>query len=267
MTPEEFNAMTQTAAERVDNLTEQGARDALALLEQVRKDLIAKLADAPTQYGEWYYNELLKDVQRLFADLNTRYSRELEGALDGLAEAVKQAVDAPLRAAGITVSLPALSRQTVEFLTGFQPGQLVSGLTQDARNLVTQELQAALLGTKTPYEAMQSISQLLGTGGRITSRVDTIWRTEAGRVFNVLAHQRYKRVSQSLPGRFKKRWLHSGNTRRPRARHVQLGSEPPIDADAQFDVNGYMADGPHDSSLPASETINCGCTSILVLNN
>ena len=37
-----------------------------------------------------------------------------------------------------------------------------------------------------------------------------------------------------------------------------------IGVDEHFLVGGYEASGPHDPALPASETIRCGCTTILV---
>ena len=263
MTPEEFNAMTRAAAARVENLTAEQAQEALNLLEAARKDLLAKLADSPTEFGEWYYNELLKDTQQIFKALETEYNAALEGALDRMAEAVEQAVDAPLDAAGLTVSLPSLSRQSVEFLSGFQPGQLIKGLTDEARTLAAQELRQALMGVKKPFEVQQALSKLLGIGGRISFRTETIWRTESLRVFNVLAQTRYDAIMARNPGRFRKVWLHSGNPK-PRPAHVRLNGKA-ADKDGNFNVNGYTVSGPHDPALPAAEVINCGCTTILEL--
>lgn len=263
MTPDEFSEMTRAAAARVENLTAESIAEARALLEKARDTIVVKLAGTPTEFSEWYYYELLKDVNRVFAKLETRYDAHLGDALDRMAEAVEQAVDRPLRQAGLTVSLPAVSRQSVEFLSGFQPGVLITGLTNDAKQLVIQELQQALLGAKTPFEVQQGIAQLLGDQGRVAARAEIIWRTESGRVFNTLATARYKRVASLFPGRFVKTWLHSGSPH-PRPGHVALDGTS-VPADEPFLVGGYPADGPHDPNLPAEETINCGCTSILEL--
>ena len=63
-----------------------------------------------------------------------------------------------------------------------------------------------------------------------------------------------------------KQWLHSGNVQNPRTHHQALDGQT-IGINENFLVGGYEASGPHDPALPASETIRCGCTTILVFAN
>lgn len=270
MTDREFAAQTRAAAARVEHLTDDGVRRAEQILQEMRDQILVKLADAPTEYGEWFYHELLKDVDRLAADLNARYTEELQGTLDESAEQVREAIDQPLEHAGLRLDLPRVSRQTVEMLTGYSPGQLIAGLTDDGKRLIQSELRQGLLGTKTPWEIQQTIAGRLSDAGpfrSIAARAEAIWRTEASRVFNVLAEERYKRIEQKFPGRMQKQWLHSGNVQNPRRHHAALDGQT-VGIDEKFTINSphadYEVDGPHDPGLPASEVIRCGCTTILV---
>lgn len=263
----EFARATKEAAERVGHLTDEGVKQAEKILQEMRDQVLLKLADAPTEYGEWYYNEMLKNVDRLAADLKARYTGELHETLDKTAETVRSAIDEPLQKAGMVMDLPRASRQVVEYLTGYSPGELIGGLTTDSKRLIQAELRQGLLGTKTPWEIQKTIAGKLTEAGpfrTIAARAEAIWRTEANRVFNVLAEQRYKRIEQKFPGRMRKQWMHSGNIRNPRPHHAALDGQT-IGIDEKFLVGGYECDGPHDPDLPASEVIRCGCTTRLVM--
>lgn len=267
MTPEDYAEQSRQAAASIGHLTEQGMRRAQTILREAQKELLLKLAQGPTEYGEWYYNELLKDVQRVFTEVSKDLETMLNQSLDSAADVVNQYLDQPARDAGLILDLPRASRQTVEFLTGFSPGELIGGLTQDGKQMIQRELQQGLLGVKSPQEVQKTIAQNLqdkGPFSSIRSRAEVIWRTEANRVFSTLAKERYDRVTKAFPNRFAKEWLHSGS-RHPRKAHQAMDGVQ-IGYDQKFIVNGYECDGPHDSSLPASETINCGCTVILIEN-
>lgn len=57
-----------------------------------------------------------------------------------------------------------------------------------------------------------------------------------------------------------KRWLHSGGSKiRPRPAHVALSGKV-VGADEDFIVNGYPAQFPRDTRLPAKERVYCHCT-------
>ena len=266
MDPFDFAERTRQAAAQVEHLTEEGVRQAAQILNQARDTLILKLASAPTEYGEWYYSQLLHETAALFADLQTRYQADLRDTLDDVGQTVAQAIDEPLRQAGLTLALPRISRQTVEALTTFPVGELIGGLTQDGKQLIQNTLQLALLGVKTPWEVQQVLAGQLDAAGpfhKIHARAEAIWQTEANRVFNTLAQARYQRLGAMFPGRFQKQWRHSGNTSHPRPNHVALDGQT-IPMEDKFLVSGVECDGPHDANLPASEVIRCGCTTILV---
>lgn len=64
----------------------------------------------------------------------------------------------------------------------------------------------------------------------------------------------------------KKQWRHSGSKKNnPREAHVDLDGEE-VAVDEMFDVNGYTADHPRDTSLPASERVNCHCVLSPIVN-
>ncbi len=268
MTPEEFAAQTKAAAQHIGHLTDEGIERAKAILRETQAELALRLNDAPTEYSEWYYTQLSDSLDRTAQSLATRYRKALDADLDRVADHVREGVDRPLERAGINISLPQISRQSVELLSGYSPGELIGGLTTDLKTNIQSQLQQAILGTMTHRDLVRSLAKSLddpGLFGSIQRRAEAIWRTESGRVYNLLAQERYRRIELMQPGRMKKQWSHSGNMQHPRSSHVSLGSQPPIPISEDFDVNGHPADGPHDPRLPASEVIRCGCSSYLVL--
>lgn len=266
ITPQTFANMTREAAAQIDSLSDQGVRHAEDLLRQTQAELVLRVANAPSEYSDWYYQQMLASLGSVTDDLAQRYTSALESDLDRAASSVEDGIDRPLEQAGMIMSLPQVSRQTVEMLSGFSPGALIKGLTADAHTAITQQLQQTILGTKTPWEMQQALAKTLDQAsifGSIASRAEAIWRTESSRVYNTLSQERYTRIDAALPGKMEKQWLHSGNTRNPRIHHARLdGLTIPIHE--KFLVGIYEADGPHDPGLPASETVRCGCTSILV---
>lgn len=264
----EFNDMVKAAAERVGSLSDVQVAEMHRILRAAQTTITAKLADAPSAYNQWFYSAMQTDVDRLLEQVRLEMIGQMNDHLQDIEDLLKTQLDEPLQALGLTVAMPHLSRQMVEKLTGFSPGQLISGVTHAAKQKIIAELQAGMLGTKSPWEVQQAIAANLQSPGifkTIAARAETIWRTEATRTFNILANERYKYIGAKFPGRFKKAWLHSRNPNYPRQHHIALGRMPPIDVDEKFLVGSYPADGPHDSVLPASETIRCGCTTRIFL--
>ena len=266
MTEYEFARQTEYAASQIGNLTDEAVGRAKDMLTQAQQELVFQLSQSPTEYSEWFFHQMLKEAERVFQDLNAQYTKLLEGDLDHVIDTVEEVIDAAAADYGLTLDLPKMSRQTLEMLTNYSPGALIKGLTDDGQKYVNTVLEQGLLGVKSPWDVQKAIAATLEKSGpfhSIAARAETIWRTEALRAYNTVSMVRYKRIDARQPGRFLKEWLHSGNTRNPRTHHQKLGGIA-IPVDQKFLVGNYAADGPHDSVLPASEVIKCGCTTILV---
>lgn len=83
-------------------------------------------------------------------------------------------------------------------------------------------------------------------------------RTAITEVLTANSVSQYESYMQS-PAVTGKTWLHSGDTGiKARPAHVAL-SGTTIPLDEMFDVNGFEANYPRDTNLPASERVSCHC--------
>lgn len=174
------------------------------------------------------------------------------------------AADKPLEAGGLKVYLPFVSQ---EILTNSQQlaADLITGLSSDMAYKVNTQITMGLMGGKSPWEVMKELETFIpplrnkrGLVGSAFNRAETITRTEMGRVQNAALRDRTKQLGEKFPD-LEKAWLGS---HKPTSReaHMQAEADGPIGINEDFVLNGYECSGPHDPRLPASETINCGCS-------
>ncbi|MGL5126159.1 MAG: phage minor head protein [Fusobacteriaceae bacterium] len=88
------------------------------------------------------------------------------------------------------------------------------------------------------------------------SRAKTIARTETSYAVNNATH-----FTALEAGMNNKTWLHVGGGKEDRETHLTLDGKT-IKMNEKFNVGGYLADHPHDSNLPARESINCYCITV-----
>lgn len=264
MTPD-LKIAAQDAAARIDHLTADGLRDARRLLTEAQQHIIARLANAPTDYEVWFYNELLRDSQQLFTriehDLKTQIETGMQAVIDATDTTVTQAVSETLGGGPtLTIAMPRMNRAGLELLTGYKPGALISNVAQDTKRRITTILQQGLLGGQSPWDVQKQIGARIDQGIFASSmhRAEVIWHTEANRFYNILAQQRYHVLQAKLPGEFEKVWVHNSITN-PRPHHLALDGQA-IPINDHFLVAGYEVEGPHDPILPAKEVINCRCS-------
>jgi hypothetical protein len=106
------------------------------------------------------------------------------------------------------------------------------------------------------------------------ANIHAIAVTETRTVVNTVRNEYVKEVAKETGAETKKKWIHNGSlSQTARKGHVKLSRQRAIGIHEQFEVQGfkmtkgkwqatgevYRADHPHDSTLPASETINCSC--------
>ena len=262
----DFAKATDDALSHIGRLDAEGLQHASGILADAQTELLRKLANAPTEYGSWFYNALLTDAKRLSQeidhDLRQRIETGLEAVIDIGDQTVTQAIRYEAEHVGLSLYMPAISRQSIELLTGYVPGEKISGVAGSLQQKLSGMIQQALLGGTSPWDLQKQIGATLTDAGPFKStlhRAEVIWRTESLRFFNALAQERYKKLEDLLPDEFEKVWSHSGNTRRPRPHHVALNGQA-IGVNERFLVGGYEALYPHDPILPAKETVNCGCS-------
>jgi hypothetical protein len=260
-----FQAASKTALTRVTTLDDNGLRRAADILGDAQAELIRKLANAPTDYGAWFYNQLLQDVQRLANDmaqeLQNRLNADLNAVLHTVEDVITTEVTAEAARAGVSLILPAISRQAIETLAGYTPGDKIKGVADGLKQAVSTEIQRAVLGVTSPWNLQKFLAANLDAAGPFGSafaRAEAIWRTESLRFFNSAAQARYEALERTLPGEFLKVWRHT-NVSHPRPHHQALDGVA-IGVNEYFQVGKYSALYPHDPDLPVGEIVNCGCS-------
>lgn len=95
------------------------------------------------------------------------------------------------------------------------------------------------------------------------NNIKTIATTETMNVINNVRFEYAKAVSKEAKQNgftLKKKWVHNPKlSKEPRPLHITLGETEPIGINDWFVIDGKKALTPHDSRLPAEETINCHC--------
>jgi phage portal protein BeeE len=128
------------------------------------------------------------------------------------------------------------------------------GWTRQLADDVTEAIRAAYRNGESVDGAIARVQGLVGA-----ERAERVARTELSGLMNEVS---YRQMSDSGVVS-KKRWYSVGDGR-TRESHAALNGTT-VDFDAKFNVGGVMADGPHDSRLPAREVVNCRCRLIPVV--
>ncbi len=135
----------------------------------------------------------------------------------------------------------------------------IAKLIQQTRDEVTQ----GIIQGKGYKQTAQILADRLGMGA---SKALRIVKTESGRAQSearLLALEKTQRAADLLGIKIKRRWMHSGNPRKPRQVHIHMDNQA-ADENNQFHFpsgpnKGKKTDGPRLSNI-AEEDVNCGCT-------
>lgn len=171
-------------------------------------------------------------------------------------------VDDPITAAEIRLGLPDLSTADL-IVSQNMTADLVTGVSAEARKLITNAVSLSVIGKETPFEAMKKVDKIIGAkvDRGVTYRAEQIVRTEVKRAQSIATQARLEQATQQLPT-LQKQWLWSGKVH-GRANHQAIDGQVK-NVNEPFIIPGgprgsYEAMSPRDPSLPASEIINCGC--------
>jgi len=199
-------------------------------------------------------------IDRLFRELEERMYTYVDDNIRRGAENIMSGVDAYVRDPAFlgTIDPQALDLQHRYTMT------LIRNITQDTQRRVLIQLRTGLAAGKSVEWMMQLIGRTVDSGifRDVMYRAELIARTETGRLLNLSALQSIREYGKIRPDA-KKMWVHSGIVKTARPHHMALHGTV-IPHDAKFQVGDYLADGPHDPNLPASEVCNCRCTVVPV---
>lgn len=255
-----------------DRLTDEAVARVLFLLEELHQQVLARIAAQPDPSSTMLLG-LRRELEQLISQFESQLASSVSGYQVRSWDLADTAVSAQMAATSVHVGIVGVSTETLTIMQGYS-ATLIRGLTEEALRRINTEIQLASLGGRSFEDLVRNIGRNLDDPsifGTIRARAETIARTEVGRAYELGSRVRGNQVAQTLPG-LRKRWLHATGMMppgklpkgmyQPRASHVAL-HKVTIPWDAKFNVGGYEADGPMDPSLPARESINCKCTTVL----
>lgn len=259
----------------LDTLSDDAARTALGLLNELRRQCLASILSAREPLST-SYRALLAEIDALIVTYQRQFTTQMGQALQVAAEAGDAAVLADAKAASLDVPLSyvGVSPQLVATAADYS-SSLITALASDARARITNAVRLAALGGSSTTDLVVQIGKNLNSAsvfGTIAARAEAIARTEVSRVLNTAWHEQAAQLAERYPG-MQKAWEHSvgapGATkhqrRTARPNHVALSQDDPIPFSERFDLgNQITAAHPHEWSLPASETVGCRCRLRLV---
>lgn len=136
---------------------------------------------------------------------------------------------------------------------------VVQAIAEDTGKAVAAGFQAGESTGQIAARVAQTLGVTPGNVTQVGQRALTIARTEA----NGLANEISMRLFDVAPQVTRKRWYSIGDSRTRDSHQAVNGQE--IAFNERFNVNGHLMAHPHDPSAPASETVNCRCRLIPVV--
>jgi len=263
----ELNAI----AARYGDLEDATIKRMLAMLKELRQRIAAQLATA-IGWDAVHLTELRANVEAQIAQFEAQMTSELNAAMQGAVQAGQDSVVEPFRSIGLHSGYHAFSRAQTNAIVDFS-ARLIKQISDDTRAKVDQQIRLAVLGDRSPLDAMKAITTDLGVDARtgvwkarpdpvkgVAARGETILRTEMQRAFNLATHSQQLASARDIPG-LTKSWMATADSRtRPthlRA-HVKYQAHP-IPVDQPFEVGTAKLMYPCDPNGPPGETINCRC--------
>lgn len=232
-----------------------------ALLQKADADILATLAALPSDYQAWYLPQLQGEIRRVLELIAGDVAAAVDAGQVAAWRDGGRLVDSVLAASGVSVVLPQLDTRQLSAMRQFLT-EKIRDVTLDAANLINSELGLVTIGVKSPFDAIKSVTQILGE--TTLRRGTTIVATELNRAFAAANQLRMEQSAQYVPG-LQKKWLKSGK-REPRPEHVAIhGQVQPVEKPFVLEGGAVKMMYPGDPRAPARHTINCGCASVPVV--
>jgi hypothetical protein len=233
-------------------------------LAEIYSDYAAKAHQAVASAGtvsDWnlhHLQETERALREAAAQARVRMNTVWAGDVNSVADDLYKSVNSPLGAAiGSPVGKPYQFSDRLTFLSENYVPSLITNIGDETLTKITAMLRRGMMGGAGLSQAklMSRMTELLG-GNR--ARMRTVFRTEANRLHNLARTEHLDSLAQDYP-MVGKRWVHRPSNQ-PRPAHSALHGVVIYPKKGQrFNVNGFLAAGPHDPNLPAEESINCHC--------
>lgn len=256
------------AIERRGQIEDAAAKQQRLLLQTLRREILADLAEA-TGYQQWHLSQLLTVV-------NQQVAAGKAAAEAAISTHLRDAWRAGIQMADAVIDTNALTGLSDSLLNA------VIDVTQDQTRAVWSELggklktavRRASLGVDDPFKAMQTLASVITDPKTFASpeaRAETIIRTEVNRTFAVSQHKELANARENLARvglEVRKYWL-SAEDDRVRESHAEAARRyskaDAIPSDQAFKVGGEELMFPLDPAGSAANTIHCRCVAPAVV--
>jgi hypothetical protein len=278
-TPEQvaYAKKLEEISTRFVKLEDRTIKAAVGMLQDLRRNIAAEIT-LSEGFEVYRLTKLQEGIGRTIDQFEAQLAAQVRTAFGETYELGGLGVVEPLAAVG----LPAFyqpNRAQVNAVMGFS-ADLIQQIGSEMRGKINGQLRLGVLGERSPFQVMKSITGILGVKARdlrwgrlkrpevvkgVAARAEAILRTEFTRIYNLAHHSQQLQTAQEIPD-IMKRWL-SAATPRTRASHLAAHFRymtNPIPVTEPFLVGGYKLMFPGDPAGPAEETINCMCREITV---
>lgn len=253
-----FNKELTAQRRRLSRIRQEAIDGLTTTLQAALVRIRGVIGNSPSDFQSFLLPQLETQISEILLSVGNNSAEIVKQSLLDSWETGIQIIDAPLRQAGLAVSvlLPAIDTRQLLNMQTFGTGKIQS-VSADIAAKINTQLGLTVLGAQSVDDSLTVITHLLDETDR--ERALRIVRTEMGRAYSSATQQRFGQASRVLPG-LKKQWRKSGKIQ---ARPSHLAANNQIrDVDDHFSIGGVPMLHPHDPAAPAAEVINCGCTAL-----
>lgn len=265
MTPREksFNQALRDIIDGVGKRQDEKVDEILRILKSARDSLYLRVSN--TDWDAFILPQLRGAVEDSISRWEALWLSIQADELPNMWDAGIDTIDAPLARAGITIQAPMVAETQLEIMASYSP-DLIKSVGRDAVKRINGALQVGLTSGKSAFETMKDVDAIIGlkTDKGVSYQAERIVRTELARVNSAARQARIESLLNGMTepeGQLFKKWIHSGKFH-ARKNHAALnGKIVPIEE--RF-PGGFLY--PHAPGMSAGETINCGCSHVVVMD-
>lgn len=273
VTPEEvgqFEQHVRSLQKSAGSLTNEARAQVRAIVDEHRRRIKELIDHYPpkTQLPAGDVPKLSAQIRREVNEMIVDAKEALRHAEDAVWAKGVAAGQELATALGIEGSFFSPTPELLSIAAGYS-ADLIESISADLLPKVNGVLSRGVLGSLTPYETMQELDALLGRAGQrgVSYQAERIVRTEVSRVYSIALDTQVQTLAAMLdnPQKLLKQWVSGPWRPGRREEHQRIdGQQVPVTEPFKLYDGRIKLMYPRDPSGPPGETINCGCSWIIV---
>lgn len=263
----DFAAKVQELITQSKDLTLDARNKIMEMLDAVRKEIIARLADIdPASFSAAQLNIVKQQIDSLMKTFANQATAVIDDFQSRAFSLGAQTASSPLQLVGLeSSSLGQISESSLKIAQAYT-ADLVQGLSADAAAKLNGAITRAFLGGQSLTDIISQVGRALSDGqgftgifSQIGKRAVDVTTNEVLRVQSIAGQARMEDAA-ARHADLKKQWHHLSIARVPRPGHVAADGQVVAVSDA-FLVEGEELMYPRDPNGSPENTINCHCVS------